>query len=290
MQNYNNNLGRVKMNNLLKRITSVLLMMSIMLTSTISSFAQTETDNIVRKNIRYEVGSVEGLLESSNSNSVNRQATDRLKKLVYTYDENGMNYKVYGEANNDLTYANSKVYNIKAGKEILVRTETVVVKNNVVTTTINENGKTTVDKLDLNEDKIEESTNRLIQLNGTWSGYPVSNTFVEWGTFKKTKAITGTTSMSVSAVINAIVKFSNIDKRAKIAVTATSVIVNYIVQMNAKKTYYNEVVSFRWTEIPNAAVQQKAVERTNRTFYTDSNRATIVQIVTTTSYAQDYKN
>jgi hypothetical protein len=25
-------------------------------------------------------------------------------------------------------------------------------------------------------------------------------------------------------------------------------------------------------------------------FYTDSNRATVVQIVTTTSYAQDYKN
>ncbi|WP_313069852.1 hypothetical protein [Lacrimispora sp.] len=279
------------MKTLFKKVTSALLVLSIMFTSTISSFAQTASDNIVRKNIVYEKGSIEELLESSNSNSVaSRQTTDRSKKLVYTYDENGMKYKVYGEANNDLTYANSQIYNIKAGKETLVRTETVVVKNNVVTTTINENGKTTVDKLDLNEDKIEESSNRLIQLNGTWSGYPVSNTFVEWATFKRTKAITGTTSTSVTAVINAIVKFSNIDKRAKIAVTAISVIVNYIVQINAKKTYYNEVVSFRWTEIPNVAVQQKAVERTERTFYTDSNRATAVQIVTTTSYAQDYKN
>jgi hypothetical protein len=262
-----------------------------MLKSTISSFAQTDSDNIVRKNIIYEKGSIEELLESNNSNSVaSRQATDRSKKLVYTYDENGMKYRVYGEVNNDLSYSNSLIYNIKAGEEILVRTETVAVKNNVVTTTINENGKTTVDKLDLNEDKIEESSNRLIQLNGTWSGYPVSNTFVEWGTFKKSKSIASATTTGVTVAITAIVKYSNIDVRAKIAVTAIAGIVKHIVDVNAKRTYYNEVISFRWTQIPNAAVQQKAVERTNRTFYTDSNRATVVQVVTTTSYAKDYKN
>lgn len=279
------------MKTLFKKVASALLAVAIIFTSTISSFAQTDTDNIVRKNIIYEKGSIEELLESNNSNSASsRQATDRLKKLVYTYDENGLKYKVYGETNNDLTYANSQVYNIKAGKETLVRSENVIVNNNIVTTTITENGKTTVDKLDLNEDRMEESSNRLIQLNGTWSGYPVSNTFVEWATFKKTKAIVGTTAASVTAVINAITKFSNIDVKAKVTVTAITVIVNYIIQINAKKTYYNETISFRWTQIPNAAVQQRAVERTKRTFYTDSNRATVVQIVTTTSYAQDYKN
>lgn len=279
------------MRTILKRVTSVLLMFTILITSTIISYAQTSTDNIVRKNITFEKGSIEGLLETNNENMVtSKRSSDNQKKIIYTYNENGLKYKVYGETNNDLTYANSQIYSIKAGKETLVRTETVTVNNNVVTTTINENGKTTVDKLDLNEDKIAASSNRLIQLNGTWSGYPVSDTFVEWGTFKKTKAITGTTAASVTAVINAITKFSNIDTRAKIAVTAISVVVNYIIQINAKKTYYNEVISFRWTQIPNAAVQQRAVERTNRTFYTDSNRATVVQVVTTTSYARDYKN
>jgi hypothetical protein len=279
------------MRTILKRVTSVLLMFTILITSTIISYAQTSTDNIVRKNITFEKGSIEGLLETNNENMVtSKRSSDNQKKIIYTYNENGLKYKVYGETNNDLTYANSQIYSIKAGKETLVRTETVTVNNNVVTSTINENGKTTVDKLDLNEDKIAASSNRLIQLNGTWSGYPVSDTFVEWGTFKKTKAITGTTAASVTAVINAITKFSNIDTRAKIAVTAISVVVNYIIQINAKKTYYNEVISFRWTQIPNAAVQQRAVERTNRTFYTDSNRATVVQVVTTTSYARDYKN
>ncbi len=39
------------------------------------------------------------------------------------------------------------------------------------------------------------------------------------------------------------------------------------------------MISFRWTQIPKAAVQQRAVERTIRTFYTDSNYATVSIIV-----------
>lgn len=198
-------------------------------------------------------------------------------------------YRVYGEVNKNLTYSNSKIFKVKNGEEALVGTETVVVDNNVVTTTINENGKTTVDKLDLNDDKIKETSNQF-KLNGTWSGYPVSNTFQEWGTFKKSKSIASSTTTGVTVVISAIVKYSNIDTKAKIVVTAFAGIVNHIVSVNAKRTYYTEVISFRWTQIPNAAVQQRAVERTNRTFYTDSNRATVVQIVTSTSYSREYKN
>ncbi len=57
-----------------------------------------------------------------------------------------------------------------------------------------------------------------------------------------------------------------------------------------KGLYYNEDIAYRYTEIPNAYVQQKAVERTIRTFYTDSNRATVVDDVTTYVYSKDYKD
>lgn len=57
-----------------------------------------------------------------------------------------------------------------------------------------------------------------------------------------------------------------------------------------KRTYVIDDVSYRWTQIPNVAVQQRAVERADRTFYTDSNYATVIGTVTTTAYAQGYKD
>ncbi len=120
--------------------------------------------------------------------------------------------------------------------------------------------------------------------------FPVSNSYTEWGTFKLSKSITGTTVASVSVIINAIVKFANINPYLKITVTAISGIVNYIVQKNVKRVYYKEVVSFRWAQIPNVTLQQKAVERTIRTFYTDSNYATKIGSTTTYVYSSSYKD
>ncbi|MEY8355564.1 hypothetical protein AALB39_19700 [Lachnospiraceae bacterium 54-53] len=113
---------------------------------------------------------------------------------------------------------------------------------------------------------------------------------MEWATFKRSKGFTATTATSVTIIINQICKFSNIDKRAKVVVTSIAGIVNYIIKENSKRVYYKEVISFRWTQIPNVAVQQKAVERTVRTFYTDSNYATVIKSVTTHNYAKGYKD
>lgn len=280
------------MKTILKRITSILLMLSFISTSTISSFAQTSTDGIVRENIRFEKGSIEGLLESSSKNSIaSRQTTDSSKKIVYTYVENGEMYRVHGEVNNNLTYSNSSIFNVKNGEEILVGSESVSVNNNIITTTINQNGNITVDTLDLNDDsdKIKESSDHLFKVNSTWDGFPVSDSFQEWATFKGSKGFTATTAASITIIINQIVKVSKIDKKAQVVVTSIAGIVNYLVQKNSKRVYYKEVVSFRWTQIPNVTLQQKAVERTIRTFYTDSNYATVVSSTTTLSYAKGYK-
>ncbi len=96
---------------------------------------------------------------------------------------------------------------------------------------------------------------------------------------------------AVSATIKAIVSVATgIDPAVKVVVSAITVVANYIFQNSIKWTYVIEYVAFRWTEIPTAAVQQRAVERTIRTFYTDSNYATAIDSVTTTAYAKDYKD
>ena len=159
----------------------------------------------------------------------------------------------------------------------------------MVTTTIIENGQETTSVLDLNSSNKYEIANAPTP-RGTWDGWPVSNTFKDYGTFKYSYSIAGTTSVAVTATINAIVKVANINPYAKISVTAISVIVNYIVNKNVKWTYVIENVSFRWTQIPNVTLQQRAVERTIRKFYTDSNYATVIGSATTTVYAKEYKD
>ena len=72
------------MKTLFKRVTSVLLALAIISTATISSFAQINTDGNVRKNITFEEGSIEELLDPSSTNGIaSRKASDNSKKLVY---------------------------------------------------------------------------------------------------------------------------------------------------------------------------------------------------------------
>ena len=172
--------------------------------------------------------------------------------------------------------------------EKLVRQEKVTVSNNIVYTTVTENGQEKTYTLDLNKNK---ELQIVPETRGTWAGYPVSDTFVDWGSFKQKYNVAGTTATAVSATIKAIVSVATgIDPAVKVVVSAITVVANYIFQNSIKWTYVIEDVAFRWTEIPTAAVQQRAVERTIRTFYTDSNYATEIDSVTTTAYAKDYKD
>lgn len=216
-------------------------------------------------------------------------ARNDFKELVYTYHQNGESYRVYDQANNDLTNTNSFIYKVGLnGEEKLVRQEKVTVSNNIVYTTVTENGQEKTYTLDLNKNK---ELQIVPETRGTWAGYPVSDTFVDWGSFKQKYNVAGTTATAVSATIKAIVSVATgIDPAVKVVVSAITVVANYIFQNSIKWTYVIEDVAFRWTEIPTAAVQQRAVERTIRTFYTDSNYATEIDSVTTTAYAKDYKD
>ncbi len=271
------------MKNFLKKIVSFLLLIAMISSSATYAFAQENVYDGEKSNIHYEKGSIEDLLDSTTARS-------GLKELIYTYDQNGESYRVYDNANSDLTYTHSSIFKIgKNQEETLIRREIVNVANNVVTTTIIENGQETTNVLDLNSSNKSELINTPTP-RGTWDGWPVSNTYEDYGSFKYSYSITGTTTTAVTATITAIVKVANINPYAKIAVTAISAIVNYIVRENVKRTYVIENVSFRWTKIPNVTLQQRAVERTIRKFYTDSNYATVIGSATTTVYAKDYKD
>ena len=264
-----------------KKIVSFLLSIVMILSSVTYAFAQEQ--NGKKSNIQYEKGSIEDLLNSTTTRS-------SLKELIYTYDQNGESYRVYDQANSDLTYTYSSIFKIgKNQEETLVRREIVNVDNNVVTTTIIEDGQETIHVLDLNNSNIPELVNTPTP-RGTWDGWPVSDTYEHYGTFKYSYSIGGTTVTAVTATISAIVGAANIHPYAKIATTAVSAIVRYIVNNSLKWTYVIEDVSFRWTKIPNVTLQQRAVELTMRKFYADSNYATVIGSAKTTVYAKNYKD
>lgn len=281
--------------NFLKRAVSTLLVLTLTLLPTLNVLAsETNKTNGEKNNINYEKGSLEQLLDTT---IPAKSSENKFKELVYTYEQDGVTYKVYDQASIDLSSSHSFIYKINAeNAEILVREEIVNVEGNVVKTEIIENGQTTTDILRLGHEVISDSEPvREITGNmstyGTWDGFPVSDNYEYWMSFKHSYSITGTTVAAVSVTINAIVKVAlNISPAAKITVTAISSLVSYIVNKNVKRTYVNENVSFRWTEIPNVSLQQKAVERTIRTFYLDSNYATVIDTVTTYAYSEHYED
>lgn len=286
-----------------RRVVSALLILMITLSSSTLGVLAAESNktNGEKTNINYEKGSIEELFKTTSNITNNvimfaESSGNTSRELIYTYEQDDINYKVYDQASVDLSSSHSFVYKIDANNtETLVREEIVNVEDSVITTIIIENGEKTVDVLDLNKESIPtlgtvyETTGNL-SVCGTWNGYPVSDTYEYWGSFKHSYSITGTTVAAVSVTINAIVKVaSNISPVTKITVTAISSLVSYIVNKNVKRTYVDEHVSYRWTEIPNVVLQQRAVERTIRTFYLDSNYATVIDTVTTYAYSQYYE-
>lgn len=247
------------------------------------------TEDAIRTNIKYEKGNIESLFET------NTRSRTSFNDLIYTYEENGEQFKVYETVNNDLTLTDSTIYKLAANnEEVLVRTERVEVSGYIITTTINENGQESVDVVNLKSDiKVvpeEESLNPSIQSRATLNGLPVSNQYKLWLTTKYSRSITSTTTAGVTAIISAIAKVANIHPYVKITVTAVSGIVNYLVRVNAKRVYIKESIYFKWTNVPNVTLQQKAVEYTARTYYTDSNYATVTGSTSTYTYAKGYKN
>lgn len=281
--------------NLLKRSISIVLVIVLTSSLVISVFAdeseqltdQEYDDAGERTNLNFEHGSIEDLLAPPET----RSSSDK-NELIYTYVQNGNTYRVYDSANSELTDTVSFIYRINENnEEELVRQENVVVEGNVITTIIMKNGFETINILDLNDQRESEfETDSLFSLYGTWNGHPVSDTYEFWKTSKPYYDIAGTTVTAVTVTINAIVRVTSLNPISTVAITSITSLVSYIIRQNIKKTYVVEDVSFSWTTIPNVTLQQKAVERTIRTFYTDKTYSTVMDTVTTIVYSQYYQD
>ncbi len=87
----------------IKKIVSFLLSIVMILSSATYAFAQEQNEK--KSNLHFEKGSIEDLLNPTTTRS-------SLKELIYTYDQNGESYRVYDQANNDLTYTYSSIFKI----------------------------------------------------------------------------------------------------------------------------------------------------------------------------------
>lgn len=284
-----------------KKYISLVLIFALCFTMTVPAFANSKMEASTieltgpKTNLHYEQGS---MLDVYDLDAVDQ---DDIVQSVYTYEQNGYQYRVYGENNQALTHAYAEVYRITDEGEVLVRTETVDNINGVIITEIEENGEVDVSFIDTNRQSTNVVTSSgvtvpsfhdgLVSVNATWGGnqWPVNDYYTHYGTFTPNYAIKTITIQAVTTLIDGIVRACSFSNYTKILVPVITKIVNGIVENSIDKTYTIEDVAFRWTCAPGAPVQQRAVERTIRTFYYDKARtAQIDEPVTTYVYDENY--
>lgn len=103
------------MKRLLKRITGFILLITIM-TSAIGPTVFAAQKNDVKTNFKYEVGNIEDL------DSAPLARSTKPIEIIYTYTQNGENFRVYNEISTDLNHGYAEVYKLLGNQEILVRT------------------------------------------------------------------------------------------------------------------------------------------------------------------------
>ena len=92
---------------------------------------------------------------------------------------------------------------------------------------------------------------------------------IDIGIINNRYKITVISAEAVSVIITSIVSATDMPKEAKIITPIITFIVAKIVELTLPDVYTREEVSYRWTNVPNAPLQQRAVERVVRTFYSD---------------------
>ena len=220
-------------------------------------------------NLTYEQGS---MFDMFNNYSLSRNDS---VKSIYTYEQNGRFYKVYGEISNDLIHSYSEIYELNDDGELLVRTEQVDNIDGFVYITIDNKGKKTFEIMNMNSNNVFVDEEGFIFDNeisplATWGdGWPVNDYFTFHHAINNRYKITVISAEAVSVIITSIVSATDMPKEAKIITPIITFIVAKIVELTLPDVYTREEVSYRWTNVPNAPLQQRAVERVVRTFYSD---------------------
>lgn len=278
-----------------KKTLLFLLTFCIIITNNINAYAKSNSNT--NSNIVFEKGNyttIEHLMKNSlktdNSQKNKKSSLNYDEDIIYTYYDKGIKYKVYSTINNDLTKSCSKIYQLDSkNNETLINTETVIQSGTIIKTITKKNDKENIQYIDLTEFKNTPSLPTDTLARATLNGLPVSSKYKHYSTFKRSKSITAGTVAGVSVIIKGIVQFAKVSPYTALAVTSITAVVNAIVQIKAKRIYWKESTSYRWTTT-GKPLEQRAVEKTVRTFYKDSNYATKIKSpITTTVYAKGYK-
>lgn len=176
----------------------------------------------------------------------------------YTYDENGISYKVIETTNSDLSIINTKIYQKeKTNNYILTEDFTTVIQINkdVVELTVTKDGTVEVLEININEiaDTIDEFSNKtsndytLPKGSISTSG---STMLTSWTFHSRTTGSTITTIRTLTvltAVICAVVA-TGVGGSALYAgaVAAAQVIADYIIQDNIPEVYYSKYVYYKY--------------------------------------------
>ena len=177
--------------------------------------------------------------------------------LVYTYVSNNKTFKVIEKSSDNYDRVDSIIY-IKNSVGVFVKyaTQKLIVENNIITITINENGKVSTEKIvvsrhekTIGKEKLFNQQDRILDyqnmLNGgpTWDGMPVSN-WIYWGEQTGSSNIIRYTSAAVIAII-ATIAASLFGIAGQCVVAGASAIAALIIEDSIEKIWWTANIYYQ---------------------------------------------
>lgn len=255
--------------NIVKKIMSVIITISILLISTMS-FAKSEIDLGT-----IQINQQEFITEIENVSNVQIKPGSTMQNMEYIYTDNGRVYKVVERANIDLTYVYSQVYIKNSANDYVLEYSTITeVCEDNIRVIKQQNGKTTENIIDLKQLKENSMKNKDIQ---GIKNYGVDSTNVPpisgWeyhDTIKYSYRIYTYTLVAVTAIVSGVAAAAG---NAYIAGLAN--VVSYIIDDHIPRVWYTQYWYRKWRKWPDL-VWELVAERCVTYHYSDSQRSNFI--------------
>lgn len=267
---------------LFKKILCIVIASILLSTNTIMVFAN---DN----------KPVTSVLDMEKENFIYLEGEVGDTRLVYTYTSDNKLYKVIENASDNFDLVNSVIY-VDQGDDNFVKyaTQTLVMKDGIITITINENGVSSKEQIDTNPRMRtinpalanQKSTNAISYISpfanlpvdggggDSWNGMPVS-AWIYYGTYRNSTKIAHYTVTAVTQVLAALSGYLGVP--GAVVVSAITGVVSEIVKDNIPHIWWTDSVYHKTCIPPDPNMFRKFVaERTYRDVYSNSARTDLI--------------
>lgn len=245
--------------NMIKKILPMIITISLLLSMSTTSFANSETNLQTNQQEFIEE------IKSKSGTSIQITPNSTMQNMEYTYVDNGKTYKVLEKANEDLTYVESKVYIKDSIGDYTLEYSTITeVGKDTVAVTKHENGIETRNNINLNQIK-EISKEYENTQNIKSSQVPPISSWELHHKLNYSYRIYTYTLVAVTAVISGVAAAAG-----GAYISGLASVVSYIIDDHIPRVWYTQYSHCKWRKWP--TLWEIVAERTVTYHYANSTR------------------